>query len=97
MKIKNVICDIDGVLLHDNTPVPGADLFLARIQEQGMPLVVLTNYPSQTAQDLANRFAAAGLEVPDERVLYLGDGHRRFPAPPGRQKSLRGRRRRPDP
>ena len=46
-----------------------------------MPLVVLTNYPSQTAQDLANRFAAAGLEVP-ERVLYLGDGHRRFPAPP---------------
>lgn len=27
MKIKNVICDIDGVLLHDNTPVPGADLF----------------------------------------------------------------------
>lgn len=56
MKIKNVICDIDGVLLHDNTPVPGADLFLARIQEQGMPLVVLTNYPSQTAQDLANRF-----------------------------------------
>lgn len=65
MKIKNVICDIDGVLLHDNTPVPGADLFLARIQEQGMPLVVLTNYPSQTAQDLANRFAAAGLEVPE--------------------------------
>ncbi|MVZ11230.1 UMP phosphatase, partial [Enterobacteriaceae bacterium 8376wG6] len=53
MKIKNVICDIDGVLLHDNTPVPGADLFLARIQEQGMPLVVLTNYPSQTTQDLA--------------------------------------------
>jgi NagD protein len=48
MTIKNVICDIDGVLLHDNTPVPGADLFLARIQEQGMPLVVLTNYPSQT-------------------------------------------------
>ena len=30
-----------------------------------MPLVVLTNYPSQTAQDLANRFAAAGLEVPE--------------------------------
>ncbi len=69
MKIKNVICDIDGVLMHDNTPVPGADLFLARIQEKGMPLVVLTNYPSQTGQDLANRFAAAGLDVPDS-VFY---------------------------
>lgn len=65
MTIKNVICDIDGVLLHDNTPIPGADTFLARIQEQGMPLVVLTNYPSQTAQDLANRFAATGLQVPE--------------------------------
>lgn len=65
MKIKNVICDIDGVLLHDNTPVPGADLFWRASGEQGMPLVVLTNYPSQTAQDLANRFAAAGLEVPE--------------------------------
>ncbi|AEX53032.1 NagD family phosphatase [Rahnella aquatilis CIP 78.65 = ATCC 33071] len=65
MTIKNVICDIDGVLLHDNTAVPGADRFLARIQEQGMPLVILTNYPSQTAQDLANRFSAAGLDVPE--------------------------------
>jgi len=65
MTIKNVICDIDGVLLHDNTPIPGADRFLARIQEQGMPLVILTNYPSQTAQDLANRFSAAGLDVPE--------------------------------
>ncbi|WP_045046168.1 HAD-IIA family hydrolase [Rouxiella chamberiensis] len=65
MTIKNVICDIDGVLLHDNMPVPGADLFLARVQEQKMPLVILTNYPSQTAQDLSNRFASAGLDVPE--------------------------------
>lgn len=65
MTIKSVICDIDGVLLHDNHPVPGADVFLARIQEAGMPLVILTNYPSQTAQDLANRFSSAGLEVPE--------------------------------
>ena len=96
MKIKNVICDIDGVLLHDNTPVPGADLFPARIREQGMPLVVLTNYPSQTAQDLANRFAAAGLEVPESAfytsAMATADFLRRREG-----KSLRGRRRRPDP
>ncbi len=65
MTIKNIICDIDGVLLHDNTAIPGADRFLAGILEKGMPLVVLTNYPSQTAQDLANRFASAGLDVPE--------------------------------
>ncbi|PKH20537.1 UMP phosphatase [Enterobacterales bacterium CwR94] len=66
MTIKNVICDIDGVLMHDNTAVPGAAEFLKRILEQDMPLVVLTNYPSQTAQDLGNRFHSAGIDVPDE-------------------------------
>lgn len=50
MTIKSIICDIDGVLMHDNTPVPGADKFLARIQEKDIPLVILTNYPSQTAR-----------------------------------------------
>lgn len=63
--IKNVICDIDGVLMHDNVAVPGAKEFLARIQDKGIPLIMLTNYPSQTGQDLANRFASAGIDIPD--------------------------------
>jgi len=69
MTIKNVICDIDGVLMRDNTAIPGAREFLQRILEQDMPLVLLTNYPSQTAMDLANRFAAAGIDLPDS-VFY---------------------------
>lgn len=67
--IKNIICDIDGVLMHDNTAVPGANEFLQRIMKKGMPLVVLTNYPSQTSLDLANRFSSAGIELP-ESVFY---------------------------
>lgn len=59
MTIKNVICDIDGVLMHDNVAVPGAAEFLHGIMDKGLPLVLLTNYPSQTGQDLANRFATA--------------------------------------
>ena len=61
MTIKNVICDIDGVLMHDNVAVPGAAEFLHGIMDKGLPLVLLTNYPSQTGQDLANRFATAGV------------------------------------
>ena len=64
MTIQNVICDIDGVLMHDNVAVPGAAEFVTRILEKEMPLVLLTNYPSQTGQDLANRFASAGIDVP---------------------------------
>lgn len=66
---KAVVCDIDGVLLHDNTPLPGAPAFVARILAQGNPLVLLTNYPSQTERDLQNRLAACGIAVPAE-VLY---------------------------
>lgn len=67
--MKNVICDIDGVLLHNNKIIPGADKFIKRIREQGNPLVVLTNYPSQTAQDLENRLDNAGIEI-DQSSIY---------------------------
>lgn len=68
MTIQNIICDIDGVLMHDNVAVPGAAEFIKRILDKGMPLVMLTNYPSQTGQDLANRFATAGIDVPDSAL-----------------------------
>lgn len=84
MTIKNVICDIDGVLMHDNVAVPGAAEFLTGILEKGLPLVLLTNYPSQTGQDLANRFATAGVNVAGQRVLYVSNGDSRFSAPSGR-------------
>lgn len=42
MTIQNIICDIDGVLMHDNVAVPGAAEFIKRILDKGMPLVMLT-------------------------------------------------------
>nr|VXZ87160.1 UMP phosphatase [Klebsiella pneumoniae] len=92
MTIQNIICDIDGVLMHDNVAVPGAAEFIKRILDKGMPLVMLTNYPSQTGRDLANRFATAGIDVPDSAfytsAMATADFLRRR-----RQKSLRGGRR----
>lgn len=63
---KNVICDIDGVILHNNDLIPGADRFVHRLLEQGSKLLFLTNYPAQTQKDLQNRFRSAGIEVPEE-------------------------------
>lgn len=45
MTIKNVICDIDGVLMHDNVAVPGAAEFLTGILEKGLPLVAADQLP----------------------------------------------------
>ena len=85
---KAVICDIDGVLLHDNEAIDGAPGFVRRVLEQGNPLILLTNYPSQTAMDLQNRLAANGFDVPAEvfytsamataRFLKQQDGRKAF-------------------
>ncbi|SUB72608.1 UMP phosphatase [Pluralibacter gergoviae] len=97
MTLKNIICDIDGVLMHDNVAVPGAPEFVARVLEKGMPLVCLTNYPSQTGQDLANRFATAGIDVPDSVFYTSAMATADFLRRQEGEKSLRGRRRRADP
>jgi NagD protein len=65
--LKSIICDIDGVLLHDNKAIDGAVEFLARVREKGNPILLLTNYPSQTPTDLHNRLGATGLSVEPER------------------------------
>jgi NagD protein len=61
--MRPIICDIDGVLLHNNNLIKGADKFIKRIQEKGNPLLLLTNYPSQIQKDLKNRLANAGMDL----------------------------------
>ncbi|MFI5183236.1 MAG: HAD-IIA family hydrolase [Vicinamibacteria bacterium] len=62
-----VVCDIDGVVLRDNRPLAGAMEFTRRLVEEQIPFLFLTNFPSQTPEDLRNRFLDAGLDVPAER------------------------------
>jgi NagD protein len=60
--------DMDGVLVHEETAVPGAREFLARLTERGTPFLVLTNNSIYTRRDLAARLRASGLEVPEEAI-----------------------------
>ncbi|HKJ32676.1 MAG TPA: HAD-IIA family hydrolase [Balneolales bacterium] len=61
--MKNIICDIDGVILKDNSLIEGADTFINRVLEKGYTFLFLTNYSSQTPQDLKNRLSSAGLDI----------------------------------
>jgi NagD protein len=56
------------VLVHEETAVPGAREFLARLTELGTPFLVLTNNSIYTRRDLAARLRASGLEVPEEAI-----------------------------
>ncbi|WP_084958509.1 HAD-IIA family hydrolase [Thermoactinospora rubra] len=67
-RIDSWLSDMDGVLVHEGQPVPGADEFIKRLRESGKPFRVLTNNSIYTPRDLAVRLRAAGLEVPPESI-----------------------------
>jgi NagD protein len=60
--------DMDGVLVHEESAIPGAADFLDALRGAGTPFLVLTNNSIYTRRDLAARLRASGLEVPEERI-----------------------------
>ena len=60
--------DMDGVLVHEEQAIPGADRFLAALRERGAPFLVLTNNSIYTRRDLAARLLSSGLEVAEEFI-----------------------------
>jgi NagD protein len=67
-EIRSWLMDMDGVLLREQTAIPGADRFLARLRELGLPFLVLTNNSMYTPRDLAARLRGIGLDVPEEAI-----------------------------
>jgi NagD protein len=59
---------MDGVLVHEEQAIPGADRFLARLRELALPFLVLTNNSIYTRRDLSARLRLSGLEVPEESI-----------------------------
>lgn len=61
--ISNWLTDMDGVLVHEEQPLPGAAEFIATLRERGIRFQILTNNSIFTARDLAARLRKAGIEV----------------------------------
>src|SRR3546814_1547828 len=62
------LTDMDGVLVHENTPIPGAAELLEQWRDDGTPFLVLTNNSIFTPRDLSARLRASGLIVPEESI-----------------------------
>jgi len=62
------LTDMDGVLVHENRPIPGAAELLAQWRDTGTPFLVLTNNPIFTPRDLSARLQLSGLDVPEDRI-----------------------------
>src|SRR3954462_8598592 len=65
---RSWLMDMDGVLVHEEQAVPGADRFLANLRRREAPFLVLTNNSIYTRRDLAARLRTSGLEVPEEAI-----------------------------
>lgn len=46
------LTDMDGVLVHEEDPIPGATDFIDALKSSGLPLLVLTNNSIYTPRDL---------------------------------------------
>jgi NagD protein len=68
MATRSWLMDMDGVLVHEEAAIPGADRFIARLRELGLPFMVLTNNSMYTPRDLSARLRRGGLDVPEEAI-----------------------------
>ncbi|CAM2793551.1 HAD-IIA family hydrolase [Saccharomonospora xinjiangensis] len=64
----NYLTDMDGVLVHEEVLVPGADEFIEELKAQGTRFLVLTNNSIYTPRDLRARLARTGLDVPEDSI-----------------------------
>jgi NagD protein len=65
--IETYLMDMDGVLVHEERLIPGADQFIKLLQT-GHRFLVLTNNSIYTPRDLAARLTATGLQVPEQAI-----------------------------
>jgi NagD protein len=66
--VESWLTDMDGVLVHEGQPVPGAPEFVGRLRISGKPFLILTNNSIYTARDLQARLARMGIEVSERNI-----------------------------
>ncbi|WP_434451313.1 HAD-IIA family hydrolase [Lentzea sp. E54] len=62
------LMDMDGVLVHEEHLIPGADEFVAELRASETPFLVLTNNSIYTPRDLRARLLRTGLDIPEKSI-----------------------------
>jgi NagD protein len=62
--IQTWLTDMDGVLVHEEHPIPGASDFVEELKRSGLGFLVLTNNSIFTPRDLRARLLRSGIDVP---------------------------------
>ena len=67
--IRNWLVDMDGVLYHGNRRMPGAAEFIAALQADDTPFLLVTNNSTLTPEQYVAKVGAMGIPVQPENVL----------------------------
>lgn len=62
------LTDMDGVLVSEGRPIPGAEAFIAALRSADCPFLVLTNNSIWTARDLSARLQTMGLKITEDEI-----------------------------
>ncbi|UCG23789.1 MAG: HAD-IIA family hydrolase [Chloroflexota bacterium] len=67
--IRNLILDMDGVLWHGETPVPGLRQFFGQLRRSGFGFILATNNARNVAAQYSDKLNGFGVSVPPEQIL----------------------------
>jgi HAD superfamily hydrolase (TIGR01458 family) len=74
-RLSGVLLDVDGTLLTEAGPVPGAAAVVERLRHRGFPFRILTNITRRSRQSVVDRLCRHGIAVEREEVftaVYAG-------------------------
>ena len=66
--VETWLTDMDGVLVHEDVPIPGAQEFVEALKASGLRFLVLTNNSIFTPRDLRARLLSSGIDVPEDAI-----------------------------
>ncbi len=77
-RIDTWLTDMDGVLVHEEDPIPGAADFIEVLKDSGRGFLVLTNNSIFTPRDLRARLLRSGIDVPEDAIWTSAMATARF-------------------
>ncbi|ACQ81094.1 HAD-superfamily hydrolase, subfamily IIA [Beutenbergia cavernae DSM 12333] len=70
--VRAVVCDLDGTVYLGGTPIPGSPEAIARLREGGVRVLFVSNNPTRTASDYADRLSGMSIPTRPDDVLTSG-------------------------
>src|SRR5690606_41480353 len=63
-----ILIDMDGVIYSGDVMIPGADRFIARLLEEKIPFMFMTNNSQRSRTEVVRKLAKLGIHVEEHHI-----------------------------